>query len=169
MQRWHWGTERKKLQSSHHWTKKKLCLKLKRIRGCYQLICPELPAQEECKNPAWPIPQGIMVWWTCSRVTVICKTTCGAGRTQQARENTCPAALIDPDLPRCSFLKCSGKAFSFKSGLCCFISRGGFCDNVFLWFILEMGFRPTDTANSIAGRCTKVPKQTGECHYLLFQ
>lgn len=38
-----------------------------------------------------------------------------------------------------------------------------------LLLIPEMGFHPTDTANSIAGRCTKVPKQMGECRYLIFQ
>lgn len=33
----------------------------------------------------------------------------------------------------------------------------------------EMAFRPTDTVSSIAGRCTKVPKQMGEFLYLIFR
>lgn len=32
----------------------------------------------------------------------------------------------------------------------------------------EMESHPTDTVNSIAGRCTKVPKLTDVCHYLIF-
>lgn len=33
----------------------------------------------------------------------------------------------------------------------------------------EMAFRPTDSVNSIAERCRKVPKQMGEFLYLIFQ
>lgn len=37
-----------------------------------------------------------------------------------------------------------------------------------LLLIPEMGFHPTNTVNSIAGRCRKVPKRTGGCRYLIF-
>lgn len=45
-------------------------------------------------------------------------------------------------------------------------------ENVLWRFLLllipEMGFHPTNTVNSIAGRCRKVPKRTGGCRYLIF-
>lgn len=54
-QRWHRGILPKNLQSLHNWTE--MCLKDEWIRGCYQLIGPELPAQEGVKpsmtNTTW--------------------------------------------------------------------------------------------------------------------
>lgn len=37
-----------------------------------------------------------------------------------------------------------------------------------LLLIPEMAFHPCVAANRIAERCTKAPKQTGECHYLIY-
>lgn len=59
------------------------------------------------------------------------------------------------------------KAFNFKAvsvvySWACFMKMP-------LLLIPEMGFHPTDTANSNGVRCMKAPEQTGECHYLIFQ
>lgn len=59
------------------------------------------------------------------------------------------------------------KAFNFKAA--CVVYSWGCFMKMSLLLIPEMGFHPTDTANSIAGRCTKAPKQMGECHYLISQ
>lgn len=59
------------------------------------------------------------------------------------------------------------KAFNFKAAYLVY-SWGCFM-KMSLLSIPEMGFHPTDTANSIAGRCTKVPRQMGEWRYLIFQ
>lgn len=59
------------------------------------------------------------------------------------------------------------KASNFKAA--CVVYSWGCFMKMSLLFILEMGSHPTDTASSIAGRCTKVPKQMGECHYLIYQ
>lgn len=79
-----------------------------------------------------------------------------------------PAALINQDLRSVRFRqKCNRKLSTLKLSVL-FAHEDAFW-KMSLLLIPAMGFHPTDTANSIAGRCTKVPKQMGECHYLLFQ
>lgn len=83
------------------------------IRGCYQLIGPELPAQGSVKpsmtNTTWKYR--VMDVLT----SVICQTTCGAGGTQKACENACPAVLINQDLQGVRFRqKCSRELSTSK-------------------------------------------------------
>lgn len=68
----------------------------------------------------------------------------------------------------CSFkAEMQWKASDFKAA--CVVYSWGCFRKMSLLLIPEMEFHPTDTANSIAGRCMKVPKQMGECHYLISQ
>lgn len=108
--------------------------------------------------------------------THTCKTCCcDLPDHLWCRTNGHNAAIIPLKLHRitkallgvCFRRKMLCEAFSFKAASV--VYSWGWFMKISLLFIPEMVFHRTDTANSIAGRCMRVPKQMGECHYLIFQ
>lgn len=86
--------------------------------------------------------------------------------------NTLRINLLRNRITKTLFVACFRKkmlceVFSFKAASV--VYSWGWFMKISLLFIPEMVFHHTNTANSIAGRCTRVPKQMGECHYLIFQ
>lgn len=145
-----------------------MCFEAEWITGSYQLIVPELPAQESVKTQHDQYHVEL-------QPSECVNTPQQSARPLVVREghNKCVRMAVLPHwlIRTCKVFrfrrKLQREAFSFRAA-CVLYSWGRFM-KMSLLLIPETGSHPTDTANSIAGRCMKVPKQMGECRYLIFQ